>query len=739
MSKKPASQGPLNRITVFKAKWKWQVRDLQFLSSLFLLIFYLAILLNGTYEISAANQENKEEIGFFSYQRNLVQRKAKGSLIWEKIKDQNTLAYQGDTIRVAKGATATVNITIADTKLDIDSDSIVVLDFSSDRINRSIQAKKGALRIKKSTQDILGNYLKDYSSNIFSKIFGYINFFLSVERIKQYFSSQKLSLKFKDKEVTILKGEVEVSTNPKTKSLGINILQDNTKILTQKGEEKILQSGESIKVNLNNVHFLKPLKTILLKVPVNGQSFFLFNKKKYKISFQWGKEGNDVLKFQVAKDKFFTRKNLVFEKDTKRISYKLNLKAGVYYWRIKNLKDRNKNSFVNKLYILPKKPTKLYTPQRKKIYFYQNKPALIYFSWSKNLLAQKYILEISKDTQFNKKFLVFSTQSNYYQYKLKEGNYYWRIKTILPFEKKALVTSINPFSIYKSKQKKEFKVYQSKKNEVIYQSNLAKKGKVISWVQMGEATSYLFTLAIDKYFKKIIKEKEIFTNFYILKENLNPANYFYSIKAMKQDKVIHTTTPQKFTIKQKIKPLKKKRSQAIPIIEEEKEDKSQIYENIVNQIKINLKKTEQEEQEFKFEKDEVTPSAADYKIVRKLIQKLGKKTIKILEKTEEKVKNIYINPNITLKSKLGKSLKLNRIIETQANNKKTASKLMEKKLKSKKYRNYKIISTSCRRETSFNHSHLKLNCDEKISQSCLAIPKPTFLYTWLCEAYIIEK
>lgn len=325
---------------------------------------------------------NEKQVGKVSFKYRVAQRKYVSRMIWEDV-EQNTPVYNNDTIRTDQLSEATITL-FDNTKIELDPDSMFVLNVVNNKIKLNV---------------IKGSVLVDRENN--KKI--------SNIQIEQNKSS--ISLKSGKFRVNQSKNKVKIVSH----SGDIDIQKGNKKFTLKDGQVAIVDSNGFKNFNLK-YHLIKPKDNIRI-----------FTKNKSDtVNFQW-KSNNSKVLFQIAKDRKFQEK--VFLKIVNANQIEVNLKEGVYFWRItkpnhSRLQDK---SVTRKIHIIQNEKVKLISPSNEKQIPYQRNEISILFTWKKLNLSSDYTIQIAKDRKFNNLIYNESIYKNFVTYKFGEGTYFWKI------------------------------------------------------------------------------------------------------------------------------------------------------------------------------------------------------------------------------------------------------------------------------------------------------------------------
>lgn len=170
----------------------------------------------------------------------------------------------------------------------------------------------------------------------------------------------------------------------------------------------------------------KPVPIDLVS-PENKKEFFSEGKKDISNTFVWKKNREyESYEFEISRNPSF--QEIVYKEKTSEhfAVLKQELSPGVYFWRVRgsfseNQIDSNSRSFT----IISGQKIKLLSPMGTENY----EVGILEFSWSDISPGSKYIVELSKDPNFQKNLGAFNTEKNFLSLPIQEpGKYFWRVR-----------------------------------------------------------------------------------------------------------------------------------------------------------------------------------------------------------------------------------------------------------------------------------------------------------------------
>lgn len=482
-------------------------------SVLLFLIFFFSFLLYLDFKRRVGGGY-EEIIGVIRYKEKLIQRKIDGQVVWETI-DRDTPISNRDSVRTADGSTVSIELNDK-TQIDMDENSMILLDFSNQNIN--LDFAYGAFAAKRAGDSVA--------------------------------SDTKLNIKSGDKTIELNKSDVKV-TKLDEKKIDLAVDNGNVTIKTREGESVIqkdqLATVKEEKVEIHSV----PVK---LNKP-SDRAVVLGGNSLTAINFSWETQASGNTDFdtilEVAEDYKFTKKpKKIPAKQDK--SLELKLPAATYYWRvITNSKNKTQEvSEARKLSIINEEPLRLFSPANNTKYPLVSSLPIINFSWNTSEYASSYKLEISKDNEF--KEIVKSVDSHTNRFAmdtLGEGKYFARVSTrFLSQDAQPRVSESITFSVEKKVELDPVEI-TALENSSTTVTAVEKEKFVLNWKGAPEYSGYEVQIAEDKAFQNIVETQKVNRNFLIPKA-LKKNTYFWRVRGITKDGKNSNYSASRFEVKE---------------------------------------------------------------------------------------------------------------------------------------------------------------------------------------------
>ena len=436
----------------------------------------------------------KEIFAILKIQKNEVQKKGEGDILWKNVYPGDTL-YEGDFVRTAGNATAEIEILENKSILSISPSTLVSIEFSKEKdielnmisgglllnTQRNKTQAKVAIASKgkkvKVDQGIVNLQLDnggevdldvltgvadiEYGKNVI-QVDNKTKVKLTQKEVKQeekkiiitypientiFYSTggERLGIKFqttrKDEEVRLVFGASKDKMNQKTKSVsskeGEIFLPYQAKKLHYQLE--LVQRNKVLARSATMTHENLPLIGPFLTMPKNGQT--IWKKVEDLVDLRWSNpyDYKDCRLVVAADEKL---EQIVLNKSVNCTTQKFSHSFidGKYYWKISALVGDNNSEVVSKIGNFSIKigegllPPALLAPFPGFEKYIENKKSDISFSWDRSESATAYEIELieSKGNRYS-----YKIQNTYHTIEsLPSGQYKWRVFSLNDKEKK---------------------------------------------------------------------------------------------------------------------------------------------------------------------------------------------------------------------------------------------------------------------------------------------------------------
>lgn len=467
----------------------------------FLLLFYLDY--SRTIDIGS-----REAIGYITYKNNKVQRKFEDQVVWSNL-DNNSALTNRDTIRSENLSDAVIHLNDG-TIIKIDENSMFFLDLSGATPKLSFHT--GAVQIQQG---------EDGTTELVIQ---------TGDRTINVASGSDLKIESTDPDQLNLimeKGNASIHTKSGTHSIG--------------PDQKAALRGEGVTVREIKLKLVGPENQSVVPLESAGSS---------RVPLRWQlREKFTGLTYEVSRTRSFKR--LEKTGPANGSSAVITVEPGNYYWRLRGTNQASGKpevSEIRKLSVVPNTPVRLTAPVSGAKMSYVTSPPLVAFAWSRNKLANQYVLEIAGDAGFKKNLRSYPVTANSYSVSgMEQGRYYWRVRTksVAPGVS-GRVSKASTFGII---QKESFDVPRpgAPTTGAALAREDASKGVTFAWRAPAELNLFQVQISRDSSFSTVLVDREVRQSFF---ENPVTENgvYYWRVKGKSGDKESSFSSSVRFEV-----------------------------------------------------------------------------------------------------------------------------------------------------------------------------------------------
>ncbi|UTC78350.1 hypothetical protein E4O04_10185 [Treponema sp. OMZ 799] len=464
------------RNTTFKPKTNSKLLDLAVVAVSLLVIFFDLFLF--VRELNRTFERFDTPIAIVNYKYKTVQRKFKDRAVWDR-PVQNSYLYDGDTIRTANEASATIHFLG-----DEEASNVVEVDS-----NTMVQ--------------IFGKKNKESELN------------LNSGSVSAKTANNNLRLKSDNADISIEKGSVLHVQKAGEESLRLAVEEGSVSFTGDKtGEKEILEAGSVLQQG-------KKAKLVMISP---GKSTRLLNQSRdnfgLEIKFKWQSS------FSNDEEIFLETSPLSnFSIDTKKYDvsglkeFTLKHDSGALYWRLYSAKEgvESEETLSGKLTVIKAPAPAALLPESEKTFAYNANPPHIRFLWEGNELSSFYTVEIADNKEMKNPVISKNSGSESFTLsELTEGTWYWRVVPKYGFDSSftAQASAVSVFYIKKTEE--------GEKPELLHMKSIMDtskgKGLTFSWKPNLDAAKYRVKIARDKAMTDILIDNIVITSYIELKE-----------------------------------------------------------------------------------------------------------------------------------------------------------------------------------------------------------------------------
>lgn len=444
-------------------------------------------------ELNRTFERMDTPIATIEYKYKTVQRKFNDRAVWDR-PVQNSYLYNGDTIRTANEASATIHFLGNE-----DASNVVEVDS-----NTMVQI-----------------FAKNEESELN----------LNLGSVSAKTANNNLHLKSDNADINIEKGSVLHVQKGDAESLQLAVEEGSVSVIgSTSGETEVLEAGSVLQQG-------KEAKLVMISP---GKNTRLLNQSRddlgVDIKFKWQSSfsGNEEIFLE-------TSPLSNFSVDTKRYDvrslkeFTVKHDSGVLHWRLAAKAGAESEDTVSGKVTVIKAPAPVnLLPEAEKTFAYNTNPPHIRFLWEGNELSSYYTVEIADNKEMNNpKVVKNSSTESFSLSELTEGTWYWRVLPKYGFDSsfKAQASDVSAFSIKKTEEAEKPKLLHMKK----VMDTSKGKGLTFSWKPNLDAAKYRVKIARDKAMSDVLINDIVITSYLDLKEAsklLPNGEYFMTVASL---------------------------------------------------------------------------------------------------------------------------------------------------------------------------------------------------------------
>ena len=444
-------------------------------------------------ELNRTFERMDTPIATIEYKYKTVQRKFNDRAVWDR-PVQNSYLYNGDTIRTANEASATIHFLGNE-----DASNVVEVDS-----NTMVQI-----------------FAKNEESELN----------LNLGSVSAKTANNNLRLKSDNADINIEKGSVLHVQKGDAESLQLAVEEGSVSVTgSTSGETEVFEAGSVLQQG-------KEAKLVMISP---GKNTRLLNQSRddlgIDIKFKWQSSfsGNEEIFLE-------TSPLSNFSVDTKRYDvrslkeFTVKHDSGVLHWRLAAKAGAESEDTVSGKVTVIKAPAPVnLLPEAEKTFAYNTNLPHIRFLWEGNELSSYYTVEIADNKNMeNPKVVKNSSTESFSLSELTEGTWYWRVLPKYGFDSsfKAQASDVSVFRIKKTEEAEKPKLLHMKK----VMDTSKGKGLTFSWKPNLDAAKYRVKIARDKAMTDVLVNDIVITSYLDLKEAsklLPNGEYFMTVASL---------------------------------------------------------------------------------------------------------------------------------------------------------------------------------------------------------------
>ncbi|MGI0510225.1 FecR domain-containing protein [Treponema denticola] len=443
-------------------------------------------------ELNRTFERTDTPIATIEYKYKTVQRKFNDRAVWDR-PVQNSYLYNGDTIRTANEALATIHFLGnegASNVVEVDSNTMVQIFAKNEESELNLN-----------------------SGSVSAKT-----------------ANNNLRLKSNNADINIEKGSVLHVQKGDAESLQLAVEEGSVSVTGSKtGETEVLEAGSVLQQG-------QAAKLVMISP---GKNTRILNQSRddlgVDIKFKWQSS------FPNNEEIFLETSPLSnFSVDTKRYDvrglkeFTVKHDSGALHWRLAAKSGSEEDTVSGKVTVIKAPAPVNLLPEAEKTFAYNTNPPNIRFLWEGNELSSYYTVEIADNKNMeNPKVVKNSSTESFSLSELTEGTWYWRVLPKYGFDSsfKAQASDVSVFRIKKTEEAEKPKLLYMKK----VMDTSKGKGLTFSWKPNLDAEKYRVKIARDKAMTDVLINDIVITSYLDLKEAskiLPNGEYFMTVASL---------------------------------------------------------------------------------------------------------------------------------------------------------------------------------------------------------------
>lgn len=328
------------------------------------------------------------------------------------------------------------------------------------------------------------------------------------------------------------KGSVDISQR-EGEDVELTVTDGEAKLTSSDGQSRSIDTRESLSVNqkgdvTNTVQY-----RISIQYPSSQQYFSSYNSSQ-AIAFSW-ELPDGYSESRLILSKFADMRDPLFNELFLQESATVDLTPGRYFFQVRSddaLSPVSRLNVVQESIPSPLKPT-----QEEEIVYRASLPRIA-FQWNPSIYADKYLLEISSDSQFNNIVERIQTQDHYaFNQELNEGTYWWRVSPHLPMGSGIWMdfSQERSFNVVQDLSLEEI-ILLSPSQDALMSSIHAEEGVRFIWKGDRDAAEYLFQISRNANMNPLLDEIILTENYYY-RDFPETGSYYWRVEGQTFDNI----------------------------------------------------------------------------------------------------------------------------------------------------------------------------------------------------------
>ena len=439
---------------------------------------------------------NITPIGTIVYKNNIAQRKYGSQVIWENIKQHETV-YNYDSIRTDSNSSSILTL-YNGAEIALAENTLIVINMAP-----------GDLTIDFTQGDIT--------------VAGSKNLKIATEDAIINADDSKINLKKED-------NVFNLSVESGTAIVGGQIIDPNKNAIITGGTTEVKE------------------KLFSNMIPAPGK-YFIASSERIPVRFSWNSSQQAAQSIEISSSRTFG--SILISANAQNNSFNTTLNSGIYFWRIRTLGNNPLYSDIQSFTILNDNRIVPLSPSDSQNFSFVSNPPIINISWDACKAASSYELLVSRDPDFNNVIQKLSpTNSNISLANLAEGEYYWKVRAIYPFINYDPLpyAPVRKFSITKGDTIIAPVLTNPGDSAQLSKVSLKNKPEIFSWTPANDTGKYELQISTDENFRNIIRKVDSNSLHVPVGGDLNVGTYYWRVLFIASNNQIHPSKTRSFQI-----------------------------------------------------------------------------------------------------------------------------------------------------------------------------------------------
>ncbi|MDR2054047.1 MAG: hypothetical protein LBP80_11600 [Treponema sp.] len=440
-----------------------------------------------------------EPVGVVSYKYRAAQRRFVDRVLWDRLKQESPV-YNGDFIRTAELAEATISFFAGDDQIMLEGNTLIQILASS------------------------SHEMPGYRIN------------LAEGGVSAEVQDGAVSISSGDTVIEAAAGSVVQAATAST-GTGLDVAVLEGSALVQAGtEEQNVAAGETFTTRAG-----QSTARVAVLSPRPQAKFLNNGEAALPVSFEWTRLGfnnNDPVRLEIAGDRSFTRVIKTVTGNGNRAA--VDLTNGVYYWRVyperETEAELEPDGVSGRLVVVYAPPPHLISPARDERFSFKTARPGVRFQWTAGEGATAYLIEVAANADMQNAVYRSNVQAtgggiaSVVYAGLEPGIWYWRVRPVYPrdYEGAALASQTASFIVERAAelatpeiQDRQSTVYLERQGESYF-----------SWKAEDEAAYYTFLLSRQENLRNPLIQERVRNNYHafdVKAADLVPGQYYWGV------------------------------------------------------------------------------------------------------------------------------------------------------------------------------------------------------------------